>query len=379
VEVSDVEAVARQCIFTTHTPVPAGHDKFPAEMVRRVLGPTYSRVLDTAALWDHAELNMTRLALRCSRFINGVALRHKEVSQEMFPEYPIGAITNGVHATTWTSEPFRALFDRHIPEWRRDNLYLRYAITIPLDEIREAHAAAKRALLDEVRRRSGVTLDPAVFTIGFARRSTPYKRADLIFSDVERLKAITRHVGALQLVFGGKAHPRDEPGKELIRRIHDASAKLGAALKVVYLENYEMTLGHLMTSGADLWLNNPTRPLEASGTSGMKAALNGVPSLSVLDGWWIEGCVEGSTGWAIGEDHRRPDDTAADAAELYYKLERVVMPLFYGLPYHYAEISRNAIAVNGSFFNTQRMVSQYLHNAYAPSGTVAERAVDAAR
>jgi glycogen phosphorylase len=365
--VGDVEAVARRCIFTTHTPVPAGHDKFPRELTRGVLGAR-AALLDHANLWEGDQLNMTRLALRCSRFINGVALRHQEVSQEMFPEFPIGAITNGVHAVTWTAQPFRDLFDRHIPEWRRDNQYLRYAITIPLDEVREAHGKAKRAMLAEVERRTGVSLDPQALTVGFARRSTPYKRADLIFSDLDRLRAIARNVGPLQLVFGGKAHPHDQWGKELIKKIHAAKHALGDAVRVVYVENYEMTLGHLLTSGSDVWLNNPLRPLEASGTSGMKAAMNGVPSLSVLDGWWIEGCVEGATGWAIGPDAKLPMDPSADIPELYYKLERVVMPLYYGLPYRWAEVMRNAIALNGSFFNTQRMVMQYLTNAYLPGG-----------
>jgi starch phosphorylase len=218
-------------------------------------------------------------------------------------------------------------------------------------------------------------------TIGFARRSTPYKRADLVFSDLDRLRAIVRDVGPLQFVYAGKAHPRDEGGKALIRRVHEAADKLGGALKVVYVENYEMALGGLLTSGVDLWLNTPTRPLEASGTSGMKAALNGVPSLSVLDGWWIEGCLEGTTGWAVGGLGAPPDAEAAahpeaaaaayasaDAADLYRKLEQVVMPLYYGSPARWAEVMRDAIAVNGSFFNTQRMVTQYVHNAYAPGG-----------
>lgn len=375
--VGDVEAVARRCIFTTHTPVPAGHDKFPMELTRQVLGDR-AGLLDTLALWEGAELNMTRLALRCSRFINGVALRHQEVSQEMFPEFPIGAITNGVHATTWTSEPFRRLFDAHIPEWRRDNQYLRYAITIPVEEIRAAHREAKEAMLDEVLKRTGVTLDPNVFTVAFARRATPYKRADLIFSDLDRLRSIVKNVGPLQIVYGGKAHPKDEWGKVLIKKIHDAARALDGALKVVYVENYEMTLGGYLTSGADVWLNNPMRPLEASGTSGMKAALNGVPSLSVLDGWWIEGCVEGATGWAVGPDAKLPVDPAADIPELYYKLERVVMPLYYGMPFKWAEIQRNAIALNGSFFNTQRMVTQYLTNAYLP-GASASALIETAR
>jgi starch phosphorylase len=390
--VSDAEAVARHCIFTTHTPVPAGHDRFPGDLARRVLGPTKAAILDALKLWEGGELNMTYLALRCSRYINGVALRHQEVSREMFPDFPIGAVTNGVHAVQWTSEPFKRLFDRHVPEWRRDNYYLRYACTLPLDDLRAAHAEAKAHTLDEVARRTGQRLDPKALTIGFARRSTPYKRADLVFRDLDRLRAIARGVGPLQFVFAGKAHPRDEGGKALIRRVHEAARELGDALRVVYVENYEMALGGMLTSGVDLWLNTPTRPLEASGTSGMKSALNGVPSLSVLDGWWIEGCVEGATGWAVGGMAAPPDAeaaadpdaaaaayAAADAADLYHKLERTVAPLYYGSPDRWAEVMRNAIAVNGSWFNTQRMVTQYVHNAYAPGGGAAALVGGAAR
>ena len=360
----DVEAVRRQCIFTTHTPVPAGHDRFPMDIVRPQLGNARVTLLEKLRTGDEGGLHMTLLALRLASYVNGVAMRHGEVSREMFPSYSIDAITNGVHAATWTSKPFQDLFDRHIPRWRHDNLYLRYAVAIPLDEVLEAHRAAKRALLDEVERRTEVKLDPTVLTIGFARRSTPYKRGDLVFTDPARLKRITRRNGPIQFVYAGKAHPRDEWGKALIKKIFEAAAGLEDTVKVVYLENYDMHLGGLLTSGCDVWLNNPLRPLEASGTSGMKAALNAVPSLSVLDGWWIEGHVEGVTGWSIGEDQALPADPSDDINELYYKLERVILPLFYGMPHRFAEVMRSAVALNGSFFNTQRMVSQYLHNAY---------------
>jgi glycogen phosphorylase len=364
---SDIEVVRRQCVFTTHTPVPAGHDRFPESEVRAVLGGEHTDLLKTArCITDDGELNMTFLALRLSRYVNGVAMRHREISQGMFPKYPIDSITNGVHAVTWTSKPFQDLFDRRIPEWRRDNLYLRYAISIPVEEIREAHACAKSDLLAEVERRTGTRLDPNVMTIGFARRATPYKRGDLIFTDLTRLRGIAKSAGPLQIVFGGKAHPRDEGGKALIRHIFQAAKELGDDLRVVYLQNYEMDLGQKLTAGVDLWLNNPMKPLEASGTSGMKAALNGVPSLSVLDGWWVEGHVEGVTGWAIGSSNSAEHDQALEAADLYLKLERVILPLFYGLPIAYAQVMRYAIALNGSFFNTQRMVAQYVHNAYFP-------------
>ncbi len=360
---ADLERVRRRCIFTTHTPVPAGHDRFDADEYKSVLGAERAQLLVDARCIEDDTLNMTHLALRLSRYVNGVAMRHREISQGMFPDYPIDSITNGVHALTWTAEPFKQLFDRRIPEWRRDNQYLRYAIDIPLDEIMDAHAASKGALFDEVRRRTGVRLDPGVMTIGFARRATPYKRADLIFSDLDRLTSIANRVGKIQLLFGGKAHPRDEGGKALIRHIYAAAAALPAAVHVVYIENYEMDIAHLMTAGVDLWLNNPTKPLEASGTSGMKAALNGVPSYSVLDGWWVEGCIDGVTGWSIGSADSTGDEEIAD---LYVKLERVILPLYYGLPFSWAQVMRNAIALNGSFFNTQRMVGQYVHNAYFP-------------
>jgi glycogen phosphorylase len=365
---ADIEAVRHRCVFTTHTPVPAGHDKFPVDVVRRVLGEEHVSLLEAAHCIDDATLNMTHLALRLARWVNGVAMKHREVSQGMFPNFPIDAITNGVHAGTWTSPAFQALLDKRIPEWRLDNLYLRYAVGIPLPEIRSAHAEAKRAMIAEIAERTSVTLDPKVFTIGFARRATPYKRADLVFADPTRLAEIGTAVGPVQIVFGGKAHPNDDGGKDLIRRIHEAAAALAGQVTVVYVENYEMEIAAKIVAGVDLWLNNPMKPLEASGTSGMKAALNGVPSLSVLDGWWIEGHVEGVTGWSIG-DAETEGDQSKDANEIYLKLERVILPLYYGLPFAYAEVMRASIALNGSFFNTQRMVEQYVRNAYFPEET----------
>ncbi len=362
----DMDAVRHRCIFTTHTPVPAGHDQFPLDLVRQVLGEEWTRALVSTGCCHYDTLNMTYLALRCSRYINGVAMEHGEVSRGMFPGYPVRAITNGVHAATWTSPPFRDLYDRHIPEWRGDNLYLRYAIGISLDEIRQTHAAAKNALLEEIRAATDIPLDPKALTIGFARRATTYKRADLLFAGADRLRRITRDVGPLQLIYGGKAHPRDGSGKDLIRRVFTEAASLADAVKFVYVENYDMRWAQKICAGVDLWLNTPLRPQEASGTSGMKAALNGVPSLSVLDGWWIEGHVEGATGWSIGSGHEAPEDPAADASSLYDKLETTILPMYYGRPETYALVMRNAIAINGAFFNTQRMVSQYVANAYQP-------------
>ena len=373
-EEDDLERVRQRVIFTTHTPVPAGHDKFPLDMVKEVLGAKPYGLLEAAALLDETELNMTHLVLELSRFVNGVAMKHREVSQGMFPSFPIDSITNGVHAGTWTAPAFQAVFDKRIPEWRTDNLYLRYAVGVPLEEIRAAHAEAKTRFLEAVRERTGVALDPQVFTIGFARRATPYKRADLVFTDTQRLAHIAETVGPIQIVYGGKAHPHDLGGKELIRHIYQAANRLATKVTVVYVQNYEMAFAALMVAGVDVWLNNPMKPLEASGTSGMKAALNGVPSLSVLDGWWIEGHVEGVTGWSIGGSDPEGDQSK-DAGDIYLKLERVILPLYYGLPFGYAEVMRSAIALNGSFFNTQRMVEQYVRNAYFPTALDSEAQV----
>jgi glycogen phosphorylase len=303
-------------------------------------------------------------------------MRHADVSRAMFPNYTISAITNGVHARTWTAAPLAALYDRFLPQWRRDNCYLRYAVGIPLGEIRRAHGQAKEDLLQQVRWLTGIQLDEKVFTLGFARRATGYKRADLLFTQVDRLKQIARQAGPIQLIYAGKAHPRDEGGKTIIRRIFEAGAALADDVHVVYLENYDMALGRLLCSGVDVWLNTPLRPQEASGTSGMKAALNGVPSFSVLDGWWVEGHTEGVTGWSIGDASGSENDSIAEAVSLYEKLEQVILPLYYKEPEKFAQVMRSAAALNGSFFNTQRMLLQYVRNAYVASSTTAIQPLD---
>ncbi len=359
-----MQRVRDRCVFTTHTPVPAGHDQFSPELVSRMLGPErYAKLAEHNCLLN-GQLNMTYLGLHCSRYINGVSMRHEQVTESMFPGYPVNSVTNGVHAVTWTSPPFQRLFDKHVPEWRRDNRYLRYAIGIHHTEIMEAHAEAKQALMKDVRVRTGVTLDPGVMTIAFARRATPYKRADMLLSDLDRLRKIASSVGPLQIIYSGKAHPRDEAGKQLIGRIFQLADQLRGAVRVVYIPDYGMRVASKLVAGVDLWVNTPNKPREASGTSGMKAALNGVPSLSVLDGWWIEGNIEGVTGWAVGEGWRVESDDAVEGESLFDKLEFVVGPLFYGRPDEFARVMRHAIALNGSFFNAQRMLSQYVHNVY---------------
>jgi starch phosphorylase len=363
-----VAKVKPLCVFTTHTPVAAGHDKFPLGLLARVI-TGYGRDFDKRAIdfCLNGELNTTYLALDNSRFINGVAKKHGEVSRHMFAQYKIDSITNGVHASTWAAPPLRELFDRHIPGWRADNASLRYALGIQKLEVWDAHRRAKQALLAYVNGRTGAGMELNTCTIGFARRATAYKRADLLFWNVERLLAIQKTGLEFQVIYGGKAHPHDDMGKELIRKIFAVKDRLREKIKIVYLEEYDMAAARLMTAGVDLWLNTPLAPMEASGTSGMKAAVNGVPSFSVLDGWWVEGCIEGVTGWSIGANQTAmasDDDRASDAQSLYDKLESVILPMFYSDRDRYIDVMRHAIALNASFFNTERMVDQYVRKAY---------------
>ena len=366
-EAWDFQGVRSRCVFTTHTPVSAGHDQFSYDLVKGVLGEPVPLDL-IQMLGGRDRLNMTLLALNLSEYVNGVAKRHGEVSQEMFPGYSFDSITNGVHSFTWSCDSFRRLYDRHIPGWVNDPFSLRYAISIPKSEIWEAHTEAKARLIEEVNRRAHVSFKHDVLTIGFARRATLYKRADLLFSDPGQLVDIAATVGPIQFIFAGKAHPKDGQGKDLIRRVFQFARQLKDQVTIAYLENYDMELGKLLTSGVDLWLNTPLCPMEASGTSGMKAAHNGVPSFSILDGWWIEGHIEGITGWSIGCGSS--DLSSADAVskqevrELYHKLRTVIAPMFYRDRERWIDVMRQAIAFNASFFNTHRMVQQYAAHAY---------------
>jgi starch phosphorylase len=372
------------CRFTTHTPVEAGHDKFSYELVQRVLRRPVARqppALESSAIAAVSEqglvdldllkqlggedrLNMTRLALNLSEYVNGVAERHAEISRGMFPGYRVHAITNGVHPLMWTCESFRKLYDRYLPAWRHESEQLvRADACIPDEAVRAAHAEAKQALIANVRERAAVNLQPNVPILGFARRMTAYKRPDLLFSDVERLKAIAREQ-PFQIVLAGKAHPNDEPGKRLIEELHARMRALVGTVPIAYLPDYDMALAQLLVSGVDAWLNTPLPPLEASGTSGMKAAFNGVPSLSVLDGWWIEGCIEGVTGWAIGDLNTPPGDAGR---LLYDKLEGTVLPLFYrpdNDPTGWMRVMKGAISKNASYFSSHRMMRRYATEAY---------------
>jgi starch phosphorylase len=359
----DYDSVRHSCIFTTHTPVPAGHDKFDYQLVKNILGETFPADTLRMLAGDDA-LNMTLLALNMSHYVNGVAKRHGEISREMFPTYTIDSITNGVHSYTWTCDSFRDLYEKHIPGWRADPLSLRYCLSIAKEKVWEAHAEAKKYLIFYINETTGAGLDYEALTIGFARRATSYKRADLIFADPEKLRQISKNAGKLQFVFAGKAHPKDMEGKELIKRIIAISRQMGADVPIIYLPDYDMDMARMLVSGVDLWLNTPRKPMEASGTSGMKAAHNGVPSFSVLDGWWLEGHIEGITGWSVGTTASFSNEDNAEAAELYAKLEHVIVPMYYNNRDRWIDVMRHSIAVNASFFNTHRMVQQYVINAY---------------
>jgi starch phosphorylase len=360
-----VDAIRPLCVFTTHTPVPAGHDQFPLDLVHRVVGLPDSFCELEQDFCHEGRLNLTYLALAHSHYVNGVAKRHREISQQMFARYQVDSITNGVHLATWTSQPTQELFDRHIPGWREDNASLRYALSLPADELWEAHRRSKGALIEYVNPVTNAGMDPDLLTIGCARCATQYKRIDLILTDMDRLKEIAERSGPFQLVFAGKAHPHDQGGKEMIQHIFRVRQTLaGSTIRIGFLPDYDMDFARLLTAGTDVWLNTPQPPLEASGTSGMKAAVNGVPSLSVLDGWWIEGWIEGVTGWAIGNGSAKPASDVADARSLYDKLEQVILPLFYANRDRFVRVMRAAIALNGSFFNTERMLNQYVTKAY---------------
>ena len=361
----DVEKVKDLCVFTTHTPVEAGHDRFPYDLISRILGePIPLYVLKELGGSD--QLNMTLLALKLSEFINGVAKKHGEVSRNMFPGYEISAITNGVHSYTWTCDSFKRLYDRYLPGWANEpELFVRVG-RIPDEELWNAHLEAKNVFLDYVKKTTGVEMSPDILTIGFARRVTAYKRADLLYSDIERLERLGE--GRLQIIYAGKAHPKDEPGKKMIEKIFSIKERLKDKIKIAYLKNYDMDIALKMVSGSDVWLNTPLRPREASGTSGMKAAHNGVINFSVLDGWWIEGHIEGFTGWSIGPGPTEKilvdaKDTI-DGEDLYNKLEYIIIPLFYNDRRTWIRMMQNAIGKNAYYFNSHRMMRRYVTEAY---------------
>jgi len=362
----DVERVRNLCIFTTHTPVESAFDKFSYDLVRELLDEEFP--LDVLKEYSGKDrLNMTLLAMNLSKYENGVTEAHMKYSRRLFPGHHIRSITNGVHSYTWTCKHFRELFDKYILGWANEPELLVRVGPIPDEEIWEAHMKAKRTLFEYIKEKKGVEMDADTLTMGFARRATAYKRATLVFSDLNRLRELDKQ-RRIQLVFAGKAHPRDVAGKMIIKEIHKYIAQLRDEIKIVYLENYNLELAAKLTSGVDVWLNTPLPPLEASGTSGMKAAHNGVVNFSVLDGWWVEGCVEGVTGWSIGPP---PDESLADyerqrreLEDLYNKLKYLIIPTYYDRRDEWIKMMNNSIGQVAYYFNSHRMMRRYITDAY---------------
>ena len=362
----DVDTVKDLCVFTTHTPIEAGHDRFSYDLVKRILGEIVPLELLKKLGGEHY-LNMTLLALNLSKYVNGVAKKHGEVSKKLFPGYEINAITNGIHSFTWTCESFRQVYDKYIPGWANEpELFVR-SETIPDVELWGAHLHAKNALIDYVKNTVGVEMSPDILTIGFARRFTSYKRADLIFSNLERLLKVSEK-GKFQIIYAGKAHPKDTPGKDTIKRVVELTKIINDNVKVVFLKDYNIQMALKLISGVDVWLNTPLRPREASGTSGMKAAHNGVINFSILDGWWIEGHIEGVTGWSIGpkplESSLTNINDTADADDLYNKLENTIIPMYYHDRNQWIKIMKNSIGKIAYYFNSHRMMRRYVTEAY---------------
>lgn len=353
----DVAEVRERCVFTTHTPVEAGQDRFSYEVFVRLL-PNFVELDALKRLAGEDQLNMTRLALNLAGYVNGVARRHAETTGQIFPGYRIHAVTNGVHVGTWAHAAFAQLYSEALPEWRHEPAVLVRASQFADEDVWRCHESAKGDLIRQVKQTTGVELDPRFMILGFARRMTGYKRPLLLFEDIDALAKLAARQ-PVQVVLAGKAHPHDVEGKEAIRRIHDFARRLQGKVNCVFLPNYDMQLAKTVTAGADVWLNTPLPPMEASGTSGMKAALNGVLNLSVLDGWWIEASIEGVTGWSIGGkgavDH---------AASLYDRLENAVLPLYYADKARWCWMMKQAIANIASYFNSQRMMRRYAAEAY---------------
>jgi glycogen phosphorylase len=357
----ELQRVREQCIFTTHTPVESGHDQFSYDVVFSVTS-TLGDTERLKTLGGTDRLNMTRLALNLSGFVNGVAKRHAEVSERMFPGYRVHAITNGIHTRSWAAASLAKLFSENMPGWQHEPEMLLRADGLADVAVWQCHQQGKAALIRKAAELTGVTLDGETALLGFARRITGYKRPDLLFTDLARLKRLHQS-RPFNVIIAGKAHPNDRWGRQMIKTLHDYARQLDGAPRVLFLPDYELTLAKTMVAGCDIWLNTPLPPSEASGTSGMKAAVNGVLNVSVLDGWWLEGWIEGHTGWAIGNG--AADATAGgDAARLYEKLETVILPLYYENRREWIRMMKESIAKLGSTFTSHRMMRRYASEAY---------------
>ncbi|MBW6440434.1 alpha-glucan family phosphorylase [Patescibacteria group bacterium] len=365
-----IDYIGSKLVFTTHTPVEAGHDRFLISDVKHTLPASlFEKIPQECFLED--KLCMTLLSLYFSGIVTGVAKMHEKVTEKMFPEYDIIPVTNGAYHLEWTHPDLKKVYDEYIPEWTIDPSSLRKAISIPDEKIWDAHVEAKKKLIKYVNQFSENEFSVDVCTLGYARRFTSYKRPALILADLEKLENMISAVGSLQIIFAGKAHPSDEKGKDSIRGIYEIIQKHQGKIKMIFLEDYNMEMAKKLVAGVDIWLNTPLQKFEASGTSGMKASFNGVPHLSVLDGWWPEGWTEGVTGWSIGKNssEARIDDLTSwnfEVEDLYQKLATNILPLYYQDRLGFIKIMKHALALNGSHFNTYRMMNDYVAKVYFP-------------
>jgi glycogen phosphorylase len=407
-----LEEVRRTTVFTTHTPVPAGHDAFPFNLVEThlagcwgSLGAYRDRFMQLGEYDNGAgpQFNMTALALRTANGVNAVSQLHGVVTREMWApmwpgvsrdDRPVRSITNGVHVPTWLSNEMARLFDDHLPaDWRErhdDPELWKLVLEIPDEDLWQARGALRNYLFAFIRERArlrwrdeqvsaarvvaaGTLLDPNALTIGFARRFTGYKRPELIFHNPQRLQAILNASRRpVQIVFAGKAHPADETGKHHLQQVYRRAIDPAFGGRIAFVDDYDLHVAHFLVQGCDVWMNNPRKPLEASGTSGMKASINGVPHFSIGDGWWAEGYT-GENGWLIdAADAPDPESQdAADSARMYEILEREIVPAFYerenGIPRGWLRVVRNSIATVAARFSARRMVKDYVDSMYSPA------------
>jgi glycogen phosphorylase len=359
----DLERVKEMIVFTTHTPVLHGHRGYTIQTLQSYLPARYLDFIPTEIISNDYVL-LTDICLYYSGFNNGVSKKHAQVSKVLFPNSKFAAITNGIHTYSWTSQSIQKLFDKYLTGWRSDPFELRHAQKIPTIEILHAHLENKLALLDYISQTTNKSFDKNILTIGFGRRADSYKRNNLVFQDIQRLRQIASKYDGIQFVFAGKSYPDIEENEQMIREIYSHSLNLNEAFRVVYLENYDMEIAKLMVSGCDVWLNTPKKTMEASGTSGMKAAVNGVPSLSVLDGWWEEGCIEGVTGWSIGSVCQDGQDPNCELTDIYDTLEYKILPLYTLDRLEWVKIMQQSMAINGGYFHTHRMLQEYITKAY---------------
>lgn len=361
-EQEKIRMVKNACVFTTHTPIRATMDIFNLEDVLKYQADFPCHLKN---LVENKKLNMTELGMYFSSYVNSVALSHQKVSTKMFPKFKIKNVTNGIDTYTWTSPKMADLFDKYVPKWRDSSANLKEVKKIPENEIWDVHQANKRALISLVKRKKKVELSEDVFTIGFARRFTAYKRPDFILRDMKRLLKIQAKSGKIQIIFAGKAHPHDDVGKKFVLEVNKIANKYKDKIKIIFMPAYDMDMAKVIIPGVDIWLNNPIPPNEASGTSGMKAVCNGVPQFSTFDGWWCEGYKKNKTGWLIGDKKVTKNNSDKDhLSSLYKVLEEEIMPLYYKKPLAWKKLMRSTIYINAPFFSTERVVRDYAKSAY---------------